>query len=490
MQPVARFARAVALMAMTSLAACSFAPPYQVPATATPPSFKEGGPWRVAWPALPAVRGDWWVQYGDPTLTGLEGRIETSNPTLSAALARYDQAQYYLAQARAGLGPRLGASTSFTRNRQSNNRPLRGRNQPDIYSAETISTTLDYELDIWGRVRNAVAAGRAAAQASDDDVAAIKLSLETTLATEYLRMRGYDQALRLLNSTVRDYAEADALTERRFAGGIASGIDIARSRTQLKEAEAERDDVAATRALSEHAIASLVGEPASTFTLRPALAVFHIPDTPVGLPSTLLERRPDVAAAERRVAAANAEIGVAKAAFFPAITLSATGGFQNTGGTNLLSAGNSLWSIGPGAVLTLLDGGRRRAQLAIVRADRDITIANYRGTVLQAFQDVENNLALLAHLSDEAAALNEAAIQAGRAEQLSLNRYKEGASTYLDVVTAQTTALRTQRAALDLETRRLNASVRLIAAVGGGWTGNDARARIAMTRQQGVSSNP
>lgn len=465
-----RAARAAALMVLASVAGCSLAPPYARPTAEIPPAFKEGGPWRIAKPADTQPRGDWWTLFADATLNDLEARVATANPTLAAALSRYDQAQAYLAIAQAGAGPRAEIDTSFTRNRQSDHRPLRSANQPTFYAADSIGGLFTYELDLWGRVRNAVAAGRASVQASDADTAAITLSLQTQVATQYLRLRSYDEELKLLDDTVAAYAQADTLIRQRFDGGIASGLDTSRSGAQLKEAEAERDDVRAARALIEHAIASLVGTPASLFTIAAATATPPIPATPVGLPSTLLERRPDIAAAERRVAAANAEIGVARAAFFPAITLGGSGGFQNTGGP-LFTAGNTLWSIGPGSVLALLDGGRRRAQLAIAREERDLAADEYRATVLQAFQDVEDDLALSAHLSDEAVAQDEAVRQAGITERLSLNRYVEGASTYLDVVTAQTTALRTRRAAIVLRTRRLQTSVRLIAATGGGWKG-------------------
>ena len=461
-------ARLVTLLAAGSIAGCSFAPSYVRPATAVPPAFKEGGPWQVAVPADTRPRGDWWAVFGDPILDGLEARVASANPTLAGALSRFDQAQAYLAIAEAGAGPRAEIDASFTRNRQSDNRPLRSLNQPTFYGANTVSGLFSYELDLWGRVRNAVAAGRAEAAASQDDVAAITLSLQTQLATQYLRLRGYDEELKLLDGTVAAYTRADALNRRRFEGGIASGLDTSRSGAQLKEAEAERDDVRAARALIEHAIASLVGTPASSFTLAAASTAMAVPVVPVGLPSTLLQRRPDIAAAERRVAAANAEIGVARAAFFPAITLGGSGGFQNTGGP-LFTAGNTLWSIGPGAVFALLDGGRRHAQLAIARAARDLAANDYRATVLAAFQEVEDDLALSAHLADEAVAQDEAVRQAGITEQLSLNRYVEGASNYLDVVTAQTTALRTRRDAIVLRTRRLQTSVRLIGAIGGGW---------------------
>ena len=414
-------------------------------------------------------RGGWWALYGDPTLNTLEQRIDTDNPTLAGALGRYDEAAAYLAEARSGLFPHIGLDADVTRNRQSDNRPLRGANQPNHYPADTIDGDVGYELDLWGRVRNSVAAGKAEAQASKDDLAAIKLSLEAELANSYLTLRGYDEQLVLLTATVDAYAKADGVTQRRFAGGIASGLDTGRSGAQLAEAQAQISDVQAARALTEHAIASLVGTPASLFSLPVAQIAFAMPSIPLGLPSTLLQRRPDVAAAERRMSAANSEIGVAKAAFYPSISLGGQGGFQNTGLPSLFTAPNIFWSIGPSAVLSLFDGGRRRAQLAVARASWTQATADYRTDVLQAFKEVEDNLAQLHYLGDEAASEQRAAQQAGQTEALSLNRYVKGAANYLDVVTAQTTALRVRRTAIDLKTRRLQASVRLIRALGGGW---------------------
>ena len=466
---MARRALLSALLVATTLAGCSFAPAYHPPATPTPVAFKEGGPWTQATPADRAARGDWWTLYGDITLDGLERRIATDNPTLAGALGRYDESRAYLAQARAGLFPQIGLSTDVERDRQSDNRPLRGADQPAQYGAATIGSSASYELDLWGRLRNSVAAGRAEAQASADDLAAMRLSLEGELAASYMTLRGYDQQMALLSATVDAYAKADALTERRFKGGIASGIDTGRSGTQLAEAQAQLADVEAARALTEHAIASLVGTPASSFAIPAEVVRIVLPVIPTGLPSTLLERRPDVAAAERRMAAANSEIGVAKAAFYPSISLGGEGGFQDAGLPSLFTAPNIFWSIGPSAVLSLFDGGRKRAQLAVARAAWTQATATYRGQVLQAFQDVEDNLAELHHLGDEAQAEDRAVHQATQTETLSLNRYLKGAVTYLDVVTAQTTALRTRRVALDLETRRLQASVGLIRAIGGGW---------------------
>lgn len=467
-----------------ALAGCSMAPPYHPPVTQAPPSFKESGPWITATPGDLAPKGAWWTLFGDETLNGLEARIEASNPTLAEALGRYDEARANLAAAHSRLFPTIGLGGSVTDNRQSDNRPLRGANQPDLYPADTVGGALSYEFDLWGRIRNSVAAGRAEAQASADDLAAIRLSLEAELALDYVILRGYDAQVALLTATVDAYQKADDLTERRFKGGIASGLDISRSGAQLAEARAQLADVLAARALIEHAIASLVGTPASSFSIGSAQVDFSLPLVPVGLPSTLLQRRPDIAAAERRMAAANAEIGVARAAFFPSIGLSGAGGFQNTGLTDLLSASNIFWSIGPNAVLTLFDGGRHRAQLAAARARWDQATADYRRQVLSAFQQVEDSLSQLHHLGDEAAAEAQAVQLAGETERISLNRYTKGAVDYLDVVTAQTTALRTRRTALDLRTRQLEASIRLIRAIGGGWQVEQAD-RDAPARQNG-----
>lgn len=465
-----RMRAAIAAAALASLAGCSFAPAYHPPAISAPPAFKEAGPWRSATGTEIASRDAWWTVFGDPVLNGLEQKVATDNPTLAGALARYDAARGYLGQTRAGLLPQIGADANVTGNRQSDDRPLRGSNQPDTYGANTIEASFGYELDLWGRLRNTVAAGKAETQASGDDLAAIRLSLQAELASDYMALRGYDRQSDLLAQTVAAFAKADHLIARRFQAGIVSGIETSRSSAQLAEARAQLADVAAARAVTEHAIASLVGTPASAFTINPAATSLAIPVVPLGVPATLVERRPDIAAAERRVAAANAGIGVAKAAFFPAIRLGGSAGFQNTSLPSLFSASNTIWSIGPGTVLSLFDGGRRRAELAVARARWTSAGADYRATVLTAFQQVEDNLAQLHHLGDEAAAEDDAVRQAAITERLSLHRYDKGAVTYLEVFTAQTTALRTRRAALDLETRRAQASIRLIRALGGGWT--------------------
>lgn len=459
-----------AVIAATALAGCSLAPPYRPPVTPALVAFKEGasGPWVAASPALPAD-GRWWTVFGDPVLNGLEERVATANPTLQGALGRYTQAQAYLGEVRSSLLPTVGMRADVTQNRQSDNRPLRSASQPTYYAADTIGGTVAWDFDLWGGLRNRIAGGRAEVAASGDDLAGIRLALEAQLALGYVQLRGLDAQARLLSSTVDAYRQADDLTQRRYRGGIASVIDTARSGALLADARAQLDDVAAARALVEHAVASLVGEPATTFLLAPDTGQPSVPAIPAGLPSTLLQRRPDVAAAERRMFEANAGIGVARAAFYPALTLGGTGGFQNTALAGLVSAPNSFWSIGPSLALSIFDGGRRRAQLAVARAAWTVATATYRERVLVAFQDVEDALAQERHFADEARTQDAAVADAAEAERQALIRYDKGIATYLDVSTAQEAALDARRRALDLRTRRLETNVRLARAVGGGW---------------------
>lgn len=452
-----------------ALAGCSMAPAYKVPVVDVPDSYKEAGPWQPAAPADQRERGDWWRDYGDATLDDLESRVDAANPDLAAAADRYAQARAYSVETRAGLFPQVDAAAGATRNRQSDHRPLRSASQPDEYRDNLIGAQLGYELDLWGRVRNLVASGEATAQASAADLASVRLSLHAELANDYIAVRGLDAQAKLLDDTVAAYARALALTQNRFQGGAASGLDVARAQTQLDNARAQSIDVQARRALFEHAIATLVGTPASKFTLPAQVVEISQPVIPTGVPSTLLERRPDIAAAERRTAAANANVGIARAAFFPSITLTAIGGYENTGGADWLSAPNAFWSIGPRAFLTLFDAGRREARADEARAALDEAGERYRATALTAFQQVEDNLALIHLLGEEAKSQDAAAASAQRTLNLALDRYRNGAVSYLEVVESQTAELQAQRASLSLRDRELQASVGLIRALGGGW---------------------
>ncbi|CAM3355980.1 MULTISPECIES: efflux transporter outer membrane subunit [Sphingomonas] len=458
---------------LTLLGGCSMAPAYHPPVMPAPVAFKElptaGDPvWKPVDAAAAVPPAAWWEGFGDPLLDQLELLIDRDNPTLAAALARYDMARATLAGARSGLFPRVELTPSLTRNRQSDERPLRGGSQPDFYTAATLGGDLSYEADLWGRVRNSVASGRALAEASRDDAAMVKLALQGQLATDFVHLRGQDQQLALLAQTIDAFAKADALTRNRFRGGIATGMDVGRAGALLGEARAQYAELQAARAVTEHAIASLVGQPASTFSIPRRDSPLDLPVIPVGLPSTLLARRPDVAAAERRMAAANARIGVAKAAFFPQVTLGGAGGFQSTALAGLVAAPNLFWAIGPGAILNLFDGGKRRADVSAARADWDAAAADYRSRALGAFQDVEDALATLHHLDDAQAAQAQAVASATSTSQIALDRYIKGAATYLDVATAQENLLRDQQIALSLQTGRLIASAALARALGGG----------------------
>ena len=479
MRPLRRLASG--LLAATSLAACSLAPAYAPPTIATPAAFKEQGPWTSAVPADAAPRGAWWTAYGDSLLDRLEARLQGGDPTLAEAVARYDEAHAFAREAQAQGLPSFDIGAQVSRNRQSDNRPLRGANQPDVYSADTAGGDLAYELDFWGRLRNLAASGRAEAQANGADMESAKLSLEAQLADDYIRLRGADAQSSLLSDAVKAYSRALELTQARHDEGIVSELDVGRAETQLESAQGQVADLAAERASYEHAIASLVGAPASSFSIAATGLSLNLPQVDVGLPSTLLQRRPDVAAAERRAIAANARIGVARAAFFPQIDLAAADGWQNTALAGLLSPGQTYWMLGPELGLNLFDGGLRRAKLAAARAQLAEANAAYQAKVLRAFQQVEDDLATLNHLSVEAGHEQAAVAAALRTEDVALARYREGAVNYLEVVTAQTAALQGQRLVIEVQSRRLQASVNLIRALGGGWDERLASPVVAST---------
>ena len=465
-----RKASLIALLAATATSACSLAPPYQAPPPPNIADYKEGGIWTQATPADQLPRGGWWQVFADADLDRLEQQVDSANPTLAGALARYDAASAYLREAQASLLPEIDAGGSATDNRESAHRPLRGANLPNQYGANTLSAQVGWELDLWGRVRNTVAAQKASAQAVAADLQSAKLSLECDLADDYVRLRGLDNQSALLDQVIQDWTRTLALTERRHKDGISSKVDVDRATAQLEQAKAQAAETLSRRALLEHAIASLTGVTASTFSLPARAEPVATPNVPPVIPSALVQRRPDIAAAERRMAAANAQIGVARAAYFPTIDLLGSAGYQNTGGANLISAPNSVWSIGPSLAMTLFDGGRRKALTAAARANFDATAAAYRSSVLQAFQEVEDGLSLENQLAGEAKSEDAAIAAAREAEALATKRYQRGVTSYLDVVIAQTTALQAEQSGYDLATRRSEASIRLVRAIGGGWS--------------------
>lgn len=455
-----------------ALGACDFAPAYAPPKLTTPMPAKFKGQadiWQTAQPADNAPHGDWWRHFKDGTLDDLEPQVELANQDLAAALAAYLQARAYVVRAQAGLYPSVQHDEQFTGNRESDSRPLRGANLPNYYGNNFIDIAASYEVDVWGEVKNTVAVSKAQAQASGAIFENVRLSLQAELARDYVSLRGIDQLEKLLRQTVVAYRAALDLTRQRVTGKIAAPIDEARAEVQLDNAQAQLADLAGPRALLVDAIATLIGKPASNFSIPPSTRLPPIPVFPPGMPSSLLERRPDIAAAERQTAAANATIGVARAAFFPRFTLNLAAGTQDYG-FNLLSLPNSFWSVGPTVYLPLFDGGLRLANLTAAQAAYRQEVAQYRSTVLKAIQEVEDSLAQLRALRIEARSADAAAVAARRAEDLALALYRDGAVNYLEVVVAQTAALSAEQAALNVETRRLQSSVALILALGGGFS--------------------
>jgi NodT family efflux transporter outer membrane factor (OMF) lipoprotein len=462
------------------LGACSFAPPLKTPEVPTAEAYKELGPWTRAQPADRLPRDSWWQLYEAPELDDLEKRLIEGNPTLTAALANYREARAVSNQARAGLFPTLALNPSVGRARESVNAPLISRTTPRYYDDNILGGSVSYELDLWGQIRNQVAAGQANAAASAADLENARLSLIAQLVEDYVQLRSLDRTGSILDQTVQAYSRALSLTEQRHSAGIAPGLDVSQAQAQLDAARSQAAQTLAQRALMEHAIAALLGVSASTFTIKPQIVDITLPQIPSGIPATLLQRRPDIAAAQRRMIAANANIGVARAAYFPTLTLGAQGGYQSTAFSNWLTAPSSFWAIGPNAVLSVFDGGLRRAQVAQARAEFDSSAADYRGTVVGAFQQVEDDLATLNHYHDAGLEEKAAVDAAQRTLDFSMALYKQGATDYLTVVTSQAALLQNQLEALNLDTEQLRASVDLIRALGGGWEA----ATLANTRPE------
>lgn len=465
--------RPLALMVMAfSLGACTLGPDYQRPELPVATEFKQAEGWKTAAPADVLQRGDWWALYGDAELNALVGRLNVSNQNLAAAEAQYRQARALVRGARSQLFPVVGASGGVSRGGQGSS----GNNSSQYVGSgggvsESYDVGLDasWELDIWGRLRRNLEANRANMQASAADLTAVRLSLQSELVQTYLQLRVMDEQQRLLDQTVEAFARSLRLTENQYEAGIVPKSDVSQALTQLKSTQAQAIDLRWQRAQMEHAIAVLVGVPPSELTIAERRDIPQLPEVPLALPSQLLERRPDIASAERQVMAANAQIGVAEAAWYPDLTLSASGGYRNSSFSDLISVPNRFWSLGPQLALTLLDFGGRRADLEAAEASYDQTVASYRQTVLDSFREVEDNLVQLRVLAEEAAVQREALEAAQESLRLIENQYRAGTVDFLSVATVQTTALNNERTNLALLGDRLTASVQLIAALGGGW---------------------
>jgi len=470
-------ALAIAVAAMIA-GGCVVGPEYKKPPAAQPSTFKElpaqgdllTSQWKLAQPSDDLIRGRWWEDFHDPGLNELEEQVTASNQNVAQAEAQFRSARAAIRGVRADLFPTVTAGVSADKAHASANRALTRGFTTGTTTDYQLPIDFSYELDVWGRVRSSVATSVANAQASAADLQSVLISIESELASDYFQLRGLDAQRALLDATIAAYETALRVTTNRYNQGVVSGSDVAQAQTQLDTTRAQATDLAVARAEFEHAIAILVGKAPSELTIASTSNEVTPPAIPIALPLELVERRPDVAAAERRVAAANAQIGVAKSAFFPNVALSATAGLESATLGNLLTWPSRFWSIGPSVVQTVFDGGKRRALTAEAEANYDATVAAYRQNVLTAFQDVEDNLAALRILAEEAAQQADAVRSAERSLALADNRYRAGTTTYLEVITAQSVALANQRTAVDITTRRLTASVLLIKALGGGWT--------------------
>lgn len=456
----------VILGAFMLITACSVGPDYVRPTVAVPPAFKEMSGWKVAQPKDDVIKGAWWEMFNDPKLNALEQQVNISNQNVAAAEAQFRQARALAQAARAAYFPTVTAGASVTRIRTSG---TFNNSQGGAYTDYQLPLDLSWELDIWGKVRRSVEAGRASAQASAAELEGIRLSTQAQLAQDYFQLCTLDGQKQLFDATVNAYRKFLKLTVNQYASGVASMANVLQAETQLKTTEAQAIDVGVQRAQLEHAIAVLIGKPASLFSI-PFTPLAAIPPTiPVGVPSVLLERRPDIAAAERSVAAANAQIGVAKAAYYPTITLSASGGLESTSPSQWFTWPSRFWALGPAISETLFDGGLRRAQTDQARAAYDASVAAYRQTTLTGFQEVEDNLAALRILENEARAQEEAVKAARKSVVFTTNQYKAGVASALDVINTQVTDLNNERTVLTILGNRMTDSVLLISALGGGW---------------------
>ena len=472
-------------LALTLLAGCKpVGPNYNRPGYEAPAAYKEagastvlvpppnpdnGGSWQPASPSDGMLRGKWWEIYQDPQLNQLEERIADNNQTLRQALETYLAARDQVSVARAALFPRLSAGPSVSRNNISANGPSYSPGKPTTYNDFSLTGQASWEPDFWGRIRRTVEAARSNAQASAADQANIDLSLHAEMAADYFQLRGLDAEIKLLTTTVADLEHQLDLTQRRLAGGIGTEVDVAQARTQLETVRAQLIDVGVARAQYEHAIGTIANLKLSEFSIPPSPLDLPLPKVPLGVPSQLLERRPDIAAAERRAAAANEQIGIAVSAFYPTITLNGTGGFESAHGGTWIQGPSVLWSLGAQGAELLFDAGQRHALTGAARHTYEAQAAAYKASVLAAFNDVEDQLSGLRILETESGIEQKAVESAQHSFDISNQRYKGGVTSYLEVLTAEATLLQNQRTAIDLQSRQVVASVGLVRALGGGW---------------------
>jgi NodT family efflux transporter outer membrane factor (OMF) lipoprotein len=482
------------LFVTLALAGCAVGPNYHRPSAPVPQQYKEAEGWKPAEPREAASGADWWSVYADATLGELEKQIDISNQTLKQSEAQWREAMAVVSQARAGYFPTIGVTGSGTR---SGGPGASAESVGAGAAAAPISVpknlfelegTASWDLDIWGKIRRTVESDIASARASEADLAAARLSAQATLATDYLELRVTDEQQQLLDETVEAYKRSLQITENQYKVGVAARTDVINAETQLEGAQSQQIAVGVTRATLEHAIAVLIGKAAGDFSLSPAKLGTLVPVVPTGVPSALLERRPDIAAAERQMAAANAQIGVAVAAYFPDVSLSGAFGYASSVASNLVRAPNNLWSFGGTASDTLLDFGARPAQVRQARAAYDAAVANYRQTVLGAFQQVEDELATLRILERQVQVQEQTVKDANLAVQLTINQYKAGTVSYTSVVTAQATALTDAQTLLTIRQSRLVASVALIEALGGGWDAGSLGTATGTAAKLGASS--
>ncbi len=489
---IRQFTRASAcVLSAAMLASCAVGPDYKRPeaanAAAMQSTFKEAGDWKIATPSDDIKRGKWWEAFGDSELNALVEQVDINNQNLKVAEAKVRQAQALGASARSSFFPTVSTSAAETRSRSGSgssrtqtttNTGTTASSTPGITTSHNLSANIAWELDLWGRIRRQVESNDASIQASAADLESARLSAQSDLASNYFQLRVSDAQKQLLDDTVAAYAKSLELTKNRYNVGVAGRVDVAQAETQLRSADAQAIDLGVQRAQLEHAIALLIGKAPGNFALSPAKWNVAVPIIPLTLPATLLERRPDIAGAERRAAAANAQIGVAKAAYYPTLSLSGNGGYSSPTLSNWISAPNRFWSLGPSLVETIFDFGKRGAAADQAVALYDQSVATYRQTILQAFQDVEDNLSAMRILEAEAKVQDDAVRAARESVALTINQYKAGTVSYLNVVSVQTAQLSNERTAVTLMGRRLTATVALIKALGGGWNGSTSAKQL------------